>query len=409
MKKAILPCLCIIFCATFLSAQTYEFSNGNWYNGAGFEPATWYSANGKLTKKTPEKIDSTIDLAGRWVVPPLGDAFCSSISENPSAETQMKSYMDEGIFYLQILGNTQEGRKKTDPLLQQANTPEAQFANGGITCTLGYPFLEYEGPATGIRNPQLMAGKYGEIRESRKMLGDGYWFVDSKSALGPVWEKIMEQKPDLISIYLLDADNSGGKETKGLTPEVAKAVVKKARRSKIRVIAHVETAADLRLGLKIGVSGFANLPGHNWDGSGDSTKYQLSDDDLKKLAKKKTPVAPLFSHAQTQSPRKGAAEAQAHLFQRMLADNVNVVAGSDDTQRTLRSEINYWFQFGNLDNAQAIKILCVNTPQAIFPKRKIGHFDEGYEANFLVLSDNPLQNILKLRLIAFMVRNGKIL
>ena len=89
----------------------YEFKNGNWYNGNGFAEATWYSVGGKLTKKKPAKVDEVIDLAGRWAVPPLGDAFCASVADNPSAKNQLKSYADEGVFYLQILGNSQEGRR----------------------------------------------------------------------------------------------------------------------------------------------------------------------------------------------------------------------------------------------------------------------------------------------------------
>ncbi|MBK8922928.1 MAG: amidohydrolase family protein [Saprospirales bacterium] len=410
MTKTILSCWCLILCISSLRAQnetlTYEFRHGNWFDGKGFAPATWYTAGGKLTNKQPAKVDSVIDLAGRWVVPPLADAFCSSVSEASAIEQQLKSYIDEGIFYLQILGNTQEGRKKTEPLACRQNTPDAVFSNGSFTCTLGYPFLLYEGPAQGIRNPGMMAQNYAQIREERKMLGDGYWFVDGKTALDAIWKKVAAQRPDVISIYLLDAENSGGKETKGLSPDVAKAVIKKAHRSGLRVFAHVETAADLRLGIKLGVDGFANLPGYNWDGVGDAKRYELTEDDLRKLAKKKTPVIPLFSHAMTQTPRPGAQQEQAKLFRRLLQNGVNVVIGSDDPQRTIRAEVNYWFQFADLDYAQALQILCVNTPQAIFPKRKIGRFEEGYEANFLVLSDNPLQNLLKLRAIAYRVKGG---
>ena len=87
----------------------------------------------------------------------------------------------------------------------------------------------------------------------------------------------------------------------------------------------------------------------------------------------------------------------------VVADDV------DDPQRTIRSELNYWFQFGNLEYAQIINVLCVNTPQAIFPGRQIGRFDEGFEASFLVLLDNPLDNLLKLRAINMMVKQGKLL
>lgn len=413
MTKTILPLLLLIATASWLHAQNgtpnYEFRNGSWFNGNNFIPTTWYSVGGILSKKAPAKIDSVIDLDGRWVIPPLGDAFCSSVADNPSASQQLGFYMEEGIFYLQILGNTQEGRHIVEPQMGKTTTPDGVFANGAVTCTLGYPFLKYEGPAQGIRNPQQLAEQYAQLKEGRKMLGDGYWFVDSKTDVDKYWDKIKAANPGVLSIYLLDAANSGGKETKGLTAEAAKAVVKKAHKSKIRVFAHVETADDLRLGLQLGVDGFANLPGSNWDGSGDAGRYELNDQDWKKLAKKKTPVIPLFSHAQTVTPRPGAQTQQAKLLKQMLDNGVNVIAGSDDQQRTIRGEVNYWFQFGDLNYAQAIQILCTNTPQAIFPNRKIGRFEDGYEASFLVLSDNPLQNLLKIRAIAYKVKNGLVI
>jgi hypothetical protein len=412
MTKTILPLLGLILCFTTISAQNnapvYQFANGNWFDGAKFAPAAWYSVGGKLTQKTPAKIDSVIDLSGHWIVPPLGDAFCSSLPENNSAGQQLQAYSNEGVLYLQVLGNTKQGRKQSEPITNKSSTPDAVFANGGFTCTLGHPFLLYEAPAQGVRSATELAEKYNTVRAGRTMLGDAYWFVDNGKAADNIWKKVMEQMPGVISIYLLDVQNQGGKETKGLTEDAAKAIVKKAHRSGLRVFAHVETAEDVRLGLKIGVDGFANLPGHHWDGTGDGKKYDLTDEDLKKLAKKKTPVIPLFSHIQSQSARQNAQQAQAQTLKRLLDNGVNIVIGSDDPQRTLRAEINYWFQFTGLDYAQAIKIFCVNTPQAIFPKRKIGAFQEGYEASFLVLNDDPISNLLKLRNIAFKVKQGVI-
>ncbi|MBK9337800.1 MAG: amidohydrolase family protein [Lewinellaceae bacterium] len=413
MTKTILLLPGLILCFATLFAQNntpvHQFDNGNWFDGTKFEPATWYSVDGKLTQKIPARIDAVVDLAGRWVVPPLGDAFCSSLSENLSAIQQLQAYSKEGVFYLQVLSNTREGRKRAESPARQKETPDVTFANGGFTCTLGYPFLLQEAPAQGIRNPAEWAEKYSTIREGRSMLGDAYWFVDNRKAADGIWKKALAQSPDIISIYLLDAQNNGGKETKGLTAAAAKAIIKKAHRSGLRVFAHVETAEDVRLGLKIGVDGFANLPGHNWDGTGDGIKYDLTDDDLKALAKKKTPVIPLLSRMQTQTTRPNIQQIHAKLLKRLLDNGVQVIVGSDDPQRTIRAEINYWFQFDGLDNAQAIKIFCINTPQAIFPKRKIGRFEEGYEATFLVLNDNPLQNLLKLRNIAFAVKEGNML
>jgi imidazolonepropionase-like amidohydrolase len=177
----------------------------------------------------------------------------------------------------------------------------------------------------------------------------------------------------------------------------------------LRVFAHVETADDLRLGLKLGVDGFANLPGNNWDGLSDIKRLELSDADLKLLAKKKTPLSLLLSHGQATANPNAVKDFHKTSLKRLLDAGVNVAIGSDDPQRTVRGELNYWFSLGDLDDARTLKVLCENTPRAIFPKRKIAKFDEGFEASFLVLNDNPLNNVLKTRVADFKVKNGLLL
>ncbi len=413
MKKTLLPLLAFVFISQLALAQTatknYEFRNGNWFNGTAFTTGTWYSNRGLLTRKAPVKIDSIIDLSDRWIVPPFGDAFSSGIADNPSAANTLKTYFDEGVFYLQILNNTQEGRTAAQSLVGKTNTPDAVFANGGFTCTLGYPFAIYEGPANGIRGPQRIAERYDFIKQQRKMLGNAYWFVDNKEMLSKNWEKVMAQKPGVISIYLLDTEKNGGKESGSLTADAAQAIVKKAHKSALRVVAHILTPKDLRLALKIGVDGIASLPGNSWDGVGTPERFELTDDDLKKMAKKKTPIAPLFFHAQGATNQSVVQQWQAKTLQRLFDNGVNVVMGSDDLQRTLRSELNYWSTLPSLSPAAALKSLCENTPQAIFPNRKIGKIAEGYEASFLVLSDNPLaNNLLRLRMTNLKVKNGEL-
>ncbi len=413
MKQILLPSLLLCLLSQIMLAQTagknYEFRNGQWYDGKGFGTATWYTSNGLLSKKAPAKIDSVIDLEGRWVVPPMGDAHCSSITENPSASNTLNLYMGEGVFYLQMLGNTQEGRAATFPLMNKSTAPDAVFANGAITATLGHPFLEYEGPANKIKNPDQWGERYAELKTSHKMLGNGYWFIDNKVALDANWDKIKMQNPGVISIYLLDVQNNGGKEGKGLSAEVAKLVIKKAHKSGLRVFAHVETVSDLSIGIKLGVDGFANLPGHDWDGAGDAEKFAIPDAELKALAKKKIPLVLLLSHGQAAANRAAVQKFHKKTLKRLLDANVIVAMGSDDSQRTLRMELNYWFGMGDLDDARTLKVLCENTPRAIFPKRKIGKLENGYEASFLVLSDNPLSNVLKTRVQAFKVKNGVLL
>ena len=414
MKKILLPaCLCFLF-LQILDAQApvgknYEFRNGQWYNGKDFTPATWYVSKGVFSKKAPAKVDSVIDLQNRWVVPPMGDANCMSVAGNSIANKQLTWYMEEGIFYLNILGNTKEGRTALQGMVNTPDMPDAAFANGAMTCTLGYPFLQYEGPANSIRNQQKMTERYDFLKEQRKMLGDGYWFLDNKDAVDRNWAAIKAQNPGVVFIVLHDAEKMGGKESKGLTVDVAKAVVKKAHKSNLRVFAHVENADDVRLAIKLGADGIANLPGAEWDGSGDTKAFDLTDDDLKKLAKKKTAVVPLYGHAQALGPRPAVQEYHAKTYKRLIAAGVQVAIGSEDPMRTIRAEVSYFFGLPDMDYAALVKTFCETTPRAIFPGRKIGKIEDGYEASFLVLNDNPTSNLLKIRAIAFKVKNGVLL
>jgi imidazolonepropionase-like amidohydrolase len=76
--------------------------------------------------------------------------------------------------------------------------------------------------------------------------------------------------------------------------------------------------------------------------------------------------------------------------------------GPDVYGKTPLIEAMYLHQLGVFSNLELLKIWCENTPEDIFPNRKIGHLQEGYEASFIVLPTNPIEsfnavNSIKLR------------
>jgi imidazolonepropionase-like amidohydrolase len=397
-------------CSSIFAQKNYEFRNGNWFDGEKFNTATWYVTAGKFAKKAPAKIDSVIDLTGKWIVPPMADVASQSIIGSGQTAYQLNDYFRDGVFYIQVLSNTQEQLKTIQPLTGTANAPDVRFSNGIVTCSQGKSVQELEAAAMKIRNPNIVAQRKEEIAQSRKGLGDAYWLLDNKEAVAANWDKIARQKPDLVVIYLLDAANSGGKPGKGLTEEVAKTVVKKAHKSDLKVWAYVENMSDVQLALKLGIDGLFNLPAIEWDGVSESSKLPFSDADLKKIAKKGMAITPGFTQIQQKGNAISAATKLYHgqLMARMLAQGVNVVMGSNDPVRSLRSELNYWSTLEKVNYTALIKTLCETTPQAIYPNRKIGKIEQGYEASFLILSDNPLNNLQKLRVIDFKVKNGVI-
>jgi imidazolonepropionase-like amidohydrolase len=409
------------------SQKTYQFTNGQWFDGKTFKRQTFYSANGILTKRKPSKIDETIDIKNGFVIPPFADAHTHNLDGVRDLERVAKAYLNEGTFYVQVLGNYASGAKQARPLLNKPSTLDVSYANGMLTSTYGHPFMVYEPLAMGIYNYPEALRRVEEVKKSRRAENDAYWFLDTKADVDAKWEKILAAKPDIIKIGLLDAENyekqqvSGATLNKGLSPEVAQYVVQKAHEAGLRVYAHIETANDFRLGVRIGVDGFAHAPHYGWDGKIESRpQNDLTVEDIKLAARKKVIVIPtsqreLYTVTDYDSGGKGTLnqerfgrvlERQKKLFNRMHKSGVRLAFGLDNYGTTLSPEIWHFHDNKIFDNQTLLKIAVETTAQAIFPNRKIGRLREGYEASFLVLDGNPLEDFNQIKNINLRFKQG---
>jgi len=85
--------------------------------------------------------------------------------------------------------------------------------------------------------------------------------------------------------------------------------------------------------------------------------------------------------------------------------NITITLGADQGFTTLGEEINDIKEIGAFSNLELLNILTL-TPKTIFPDRKIGELKTGYEATFLVLNGNPLDNMNNIDDIILRVKNG---
>jgi imidazolonepropionase-like amidohydrolase len=267
-----------------------------------------------------------------------------------------------------------------------------------------------------------------EVKKSRRAENDAYWFLDSKADVDAKWDKILAAKPDLIKIALVDAEHydkyiaDHDTVEKGLSPEVAQYVVEKAHAANLRVYAHIETANDFRLCLRIGVDGIAHSPYYGWDGKLETKPLDdLTVNDIKLAAKKNVVVIPTaqrgtYSVTSYDSAGKGTidqerfarmVERHKRLFNEMYKDHVRLALGLDSYGTTLGPEIFYFHDNKIFDDLTLLKIAVESTPQTIFPGRKIGELREGYEATFLVLNGNPLENFDQVKNINMRFKQGQ--
>jgi imidazolonepropionase-like amidohydrolase len=71
------------------------------------------------------------------------------------------------------------------------------------------------------------------------------------------------------------------------------------------------------------------------------------------------------------------------------------------------TEVDFLHETGVFSNLELLKIWSETTPKAIFPKRNIGELTEGYEANFLVLDGNPIEDFNQVKRIRMRVKHGE--
>lgn len=414
-----------ILCLAQTTPKNYHFTGGNWFDGKKFKKQEFYSVNGVFTSKKPDKVDEIIDLQNQFVIPPFGDAHTHNLDGIFNLEQTINNYLQEGTFYVQVLGNYAQGAIEAKPFLNKPSTIDVIYANAMLTCTYGHPFMVYEPLAMGIYNPLEARQKILQVKKSRKAENQAYIFFDSKSDVDAKWEKHLASKPDIVKIALLDAENydkyyaEGNTVDKGLSPEVAEYVVQKSHQANLRVYAHIETPNDFRLGLKIGVDGFAHVPNYGWDAK-EPLKDDLTSADLKLAAKQGVIVIPTakrgeFSAVESyqdgkiifnQERRRKIIERHRKLFKEMVRYGVNIVFGYDNFGQTVQPEILYFAENKIIDNRTLLKIAVEDTPSAVFPNRKIGKLKDGYEASFITLKENPLTNFEAIKNVSLRFKQG---
>lgn len=78
---------------------------------------------------------------------------------------------------------------------------------------------------------------------------------------------------------------------------------------------------------------------------------------------------------------------------KLLRDSgVKLAIGTDSPPDTSRGEVEYLRSLKVFDDLTLLKMWTETTPQTIFPGRKIGSLQDGYEANFLALEGNPIDD-----------------
>jgi hypothetical protein len=397
-----------------LGERVLAFDGGRWFTGTAFEERTAYAVDGVLTFEAPARVDSTIHLAGGYVVPPFGEAHNHNIEHSSGIGRTIRQYLRDGVFYVKNPNNLPRTRY---PLAGTVNVPtsiDVVFANGGLTAAGGHPVAHVQ------RN--IERGIWTEADGE----GGFYFLVDNEEDLHRVWAGVLEYRPDFLKTFLLYSEEYARRKNdpaffgwKGLDPAHLPEIVRRAHQAGLRVSTHVETAADFHHAVVAGVDEIAHMPGFRGDSEvqlPDPAVFEISEADARLAARLGTVVVTTVGGVREIDPA-GPDSLLRRQFDRLHARNlrllrehgVRLALGSDDYGDTSVGEAMYLHSLGVLDNLALLTLWSGATPQAIFPDRRLGCLQQGCEASFLVLREDPIADFRHVRDIVLRVKQGHIL
>jgi hypothetical protein len=86
--------------------------------------------NGAFTFDRPQRIDATVDLTGRYVVPPFAEAHNHNIEPRPDLAKVIRNYLADGIFYVKNPNNPPRAKTELAKLVNMHDSVDVVFANG---------------------------------------------------------------------------------------------------------------------------------------------------------------------------------------------------------------------------------------------------------------------------------------
>jgi imidazolonepropionase-like amidohydrolase len=367
----------------------------------------------------------TVDLRGGFVVPAFADGHNHSPSSKQDLAAANRAYLDAGVFYVLNAGGNAEPANSIRAQLGTPATVDVIFAHGLFTCPGGHPkpYLEY------------LVDRGALPLDKEKLEGRFFYSVDSIAQFEKVWPQYLATKPDFVKLVFVFSElyDSGdaGQKSLGLRPEIAKEIVRRAKLAGLRSGAHIESAEDFHNAVEAGIDVVMHLPAFpnpldrqaaylnksNWE-----ERYTIPPSDIKLAAERGVTVVTTAASGSAENFERpnplAAMNENEKRFRNITIQNlrhlkdagVRLAVGSDTMPGAgMLAEIEFLKATEVFSNLELLKMWSETTPNVIFPQRKIGALEDGYEANFLVLEGNPIRDFSRVRSIRMRVKHGDLL
>ncbi len=395
-------------------SRTIELRNGQWFDGTRFVDRTIYSVDGFFAENKPARVDTVIDLNRGYVVPPFGEAHNHNVDATTAAAARVvvDKYFRDGVFYVQNPANVLRARSGLVGFINVPTGIDAIFSNAALTGPGGHPMGLF------LRN----LGRGAMLATDSNSTSGFLWTIADRADLDRKWPQILASHPDFIKTMLLYSEEYERRKSdsaffnwRGLNPSLLPEIVRRAHAAGLRVMTHIETAADFHNALVAGVDQIGHTPGFRGNEKTqlpDFAPFLMTDADAELAAKGGVYVITTLSGPDGLPDTALLArfiKLDSLNLAMMKKHHVKIIVGSDSYRTTSVPEAMWLSKLGVLTNAELLRAWTEETAHAIFPRRKIGKLAPGYEASLLVLAGDPIEDFSNVKRIVLRMKQGQLI
>lgn len=403
MRICFLVGLALVTTPAYCDEERYglvEYRNGIWWDGRSEFRGSRFVVDGRFVESGQSSAHEVIDLDGAIVLAPFGEGHNHDIAR-PMFEQANRGYLRNGVFYVKNPSAYPPAVAAIRSALNRVDTVDASITFGALTSPGGHPvplYVEF------LSDELYGSASYDDLS------GLAFHEVTTGSEVISALDALIAQEADFAKVMLLYSEDFDRGYQRGLDPALLPPLVQEAHKRGLSVSLHVESAEDFRRGVEAGVDEIAHLPGGMiWDQDRAAEEGLLMAEDARRAAESSIAVVTTTlvqvsdDEGIEPSRRDEWARVQRENLGALLRAGVEIRIGSDTRNTSAnenganptRREAEYLVALGQFDNEEVLA-RWIDTGRSIFPQRRIGCFEAGCEASFLVFEADPRDSLANL-------------